>query len=184
MQAVGTVVQRELVFLSLQGETPLGDAVRKTADKGAHGGLTVFDLLDGLVALHHICQLAMAIRHQHLFNARAVVRDAHLHPVSIADGVKVDRLAIDLGAELLRLQRDIGCDLARGRGAHDGHPRCGCDCNRPGHTPKLLRHGSSSEATSVGPTAVFLIETSDAMLPVEPDVRLYQSHHGCWSALT
>src|SRR3954453_8604710 len=35
-------------------------------------------------------------------------------------------------------------------------------CNRPGHFPKLLRHTSSSEATGVGPTAVFLIETSDA----------------------
>src|SRR3954467_8547769 len=114
MQAVGTVVQRKLVFLALQGETPLGDAVRETADKGAHGGLTVFDLLDGLVALHHICQLAMAIRHQSRFNARAVVRDAHLHPVSIADGVKVARLAINLGAELLRCSPTSGCRSSSG----------------------------------------------------------------------
>src|SRR3954465_7479997 len=120
MQAVGTVVQRKLVFRALQGETPLGDAVRETADKGAHRRLTVFDLLDGLVALHHIGQLATAIRNQHLFDARAVVRDAHLYPVSVADGVKVHRLAIDLGAELLRLQRDIGGDLAWARPAGPG----------------------------------------------------------------
>jgi len=63
--------------------------------------LAVSDLVDGLVPLNHVAQLAAVVGHQHLLDAGAVIRNTGLHVLSIPDREEANLLAVNLFAEVL-----------------------------------------------------------------------------------
>ena len=147
VQRVRPVVGGQLVFLAVEREFRLADAVGVAADERAHGGLAGLQLVDRLVAERHVAEHALLVGHQDLLDLGAPVGDLHHHAALVFDRVEVDLLAVDLLSILLALEFHLGCGLGwmrleRNRVEHSKlvwgtliglwMPPCGC-----GHRPEL-----------------------------------------------
>ena len=104
VQAVGRIVDRELVIFPGQLEFSEGDPVAVTADDRAQvGGLAQVGG-EPVAAEGHVVELSVAVGHDDSHHRRAVIHDADADAVFIGQRVKCDRFAPRRFAE--RLRRD------------------------------------------------------------------------------
>ena len=94
MQGVGAVIDRQGVFLAVERELALGNPVAVAPDHGAEVRAVLDVIGQIVVAEHDIPELAVAVRHFQEDDQAAVIADASLGAVAIAQRVKVHRGAV------------------------------------------------------------------------------------------
>ena len=107
VQVIGAVVHGQLVFLPVQREAALRDAVGVAADDGTVRGPPGHVLIHGLVAEHHVAELPALVRHQDLDDLGALVGDLHDHARTVLQHVEIGGPGIDLLLKRLSLDFDV-----------------------------------------------------------------------------
>ena len=105
MQGVGAVIDRQGVFLAVERELAFGNPVPVTPDHGAEVGGVLDVIGQVVVAEHHITEVAVAVGHFQEDDQAAVVADAGLGALVIAQRVEVH------GDAVLRLAEGLPADL-------------------------------------------------------------------------
>ena len=106
MQGVGAVVDRQRVFLAVERELALGDAVAVAADQRAEVRAVLDVIGQVVVAEHHVAEVAVAVGHLQEDDEAAVIADAGLGALVVAQRVEVHRGAV------LRLAEGLHGDLS------------------------------------------------------------------------
>ena len=83
MQGIGTVIDRQRVFLAVERKLALGDPVPVTPDHGAKVGAVLNVIRQVVVAEHHIIEVAVPVGHLQEDHQAAVIDDAGLRALVI-----------------------------------------------------------------------------------------------------
>ena len=105
MQVVGTVVECQLIFFTVQDELSFTDAVTPTTNECWQVLLLATrQLLDAAVSLNDVCHFAILVRNHDSTDSATVVRDSYFVTFTVLQDVKVRFLTIDSGLEVFALQ--------------------------------------------------------------------------------
>src|SRR5207245_1370010 len=154
VQVIRAVVDGELVFLPVQREAALGDAVGVAADDGAVRGPPGHVLIHALVAEHHVAELPALVRHQDLDDLGALVGNLHDHARTVLQHVEIGGPGIDLLLKRLSLDFDVRLRLGlrhERRGLQrdgDDHETRDRDCDPAVHLCDLLEQVRDRTSTA------------------------------------
>ena len=107
MQAVAVVVGNELVFLSVQSELAVADAVAVTSNQGTEVAtlIAVLDVVgNGVMSQAHVLHVAGLVGNHDADNSSAEVGEAHFHAVGVCQCEEVCLLAGMFGLEITAQQ--------------------------------------------------------------------------------
>ena len=94
VEVVRIVVRGQSVFLALERELTLGDAVGHTAGGHTEVGMSIEVILKFVMPEHHVAEFAVFIRHMHLGEHCAVGDDLRLQPVFVGQDVGIHLFAV------------------------------------------------------------------------------------------
>ena len=124
VKVVGTVVDGQFVIdNTVDLELSLADAVAIATDKRGEERLrTLYDALNGVVALNDIGALAVAVGNHQRYNASAEVGNARLDALLVGQRVQLHGLFVDHSVELGRIKAREGLTAVTTRSKqHSGH---------------------------------------------------------------
>ena len=101
MQAVGTVIDRQMVRLAVERELALGDAIAVAADQGSEIGVGVEVAVEIVEAERNVVDLAVLVGNLDRLDRAAIGDDVHLHAVAVLQAIHLHRLAIRHRSERL-----------------------------------------------------------------------------------
>lgn len=113
VQAVGAIVDRELVALAVKGELPLGDTVAVATDEGTEVAALCTVLLvvgDVVMAEAYVAQCVLLVGHHDADDAAAEVGEAYLHAVLIGQDIECCAVGLEVGRVKARLG-ELRCGL-------------------------------------------------------------------------
>ena len=105
MQGVGAVIDRQGVFLAVERKLAFGNPVPVTPDHRAEVRAVLDVIGQVVVAEHHVPELAVAVGHLQEDDQTAVIADAGLGALVVAQREEVHRRAV------LRLAEGLPADL-------------------------------------------------------------------------
>ena len=101
MQAVGAIVDRQVIDLAVKRELALGDPVAIAADQRAKVGVGVEIAVEIVEAERHVVDLAVLVGNLDRLDRAAIGDDVHLHAVAVLEAIHLHRLAVGHGPERL-----------------------------------------------------------------------------------
>ena len=131
VQMVRPVVHRERVFLAVQGELALRNAVGHAPGDGAEERMALRVFLELVEAEHDVARLARAVGRPQLRDDAAILGDLDLHAEAVDEGVNLDRRAVGHLAESIDLDHGfVGRSGMKVVTAAEGHQRRGGQRNQ------------------------------------------------------
>ena len=101
VERVGTIVDRQIVFLAVQLELTLANAVAVASDEGGEIGFrAVYHALDGVVTLNHIAHVAVFVGHHDGDQCSAIVGDGHFVTQAVLQDVEIRLFSVYCGLEI------------------------------------------------------------------------------------
>jgi hypothetical protein len=105
VEVVRTIVDSQLILLAIEGELTMLDAVAITTDECAQEGFgRCYNLVDRVVTLHYVAQLAVAVGHHDGEQCTAIVCESYLITQLVGEDVEVRFLTIDIFLKIGLLQ--------------------------------------------------------------------------------
>ena len=129
VQAVPVVVLRQLVFLAVECEPSVGNAVAVSSDECSEVAVYVHIVGQRVVSEHHVAHLSVAVGHEYCHDASAVVGHLYLHAVLVAQGEQANLLSLQGVFKIFALHAELfGSRLLLAAGTHhEGGQHYGCE---------------------------------------------------------
>src|SRR6266567_8656076 len=94
MQGIGAIVFGQRIFLSIQREFSIRDAISVSPHDGAEIRTLVEISIQLVETKNDIVQLTVLIRHPQRHDDSTIVDGTHFHPMRVRDGVELDILTV------------------------------------------------------------------------------------------
>ena len=90
MQAVRTIIDRQLILLAMQLEASLANAVAVSSDKCREIRLwRIYYIVDIVVTLNNVGSITISIRNHNSNQSASIVRDSHFITFTVSQDVEV-----------------------------------------------------------------------------------------------